>query len=109
MKPGFWPDVPKMLQTIKSAGYPPVPDDVRLTVSGTVRKRDDRLVIEVDKLKQPVTLTLASAQASADTVAHLEAKHLDQAVTLEGFWRPPAKDEKGPGSLEPTFVLEATH
>jgi len=107
MKPGSWPDVPKMLQTIKRAGYPPVLADVRLTVSGVVRSRGEGLVIEVDNLKQALALTLVPAKNGAETFAHLKLKHLDQNVTLEGLWQPPAKDDKGPSSLAPTFVVAA--
>ena len=107
MKSGMWPDLPKMLQTIKRAGYPPVLKDVRLTLSGVIRKRGKGLVIQLDRLKQPLTLTLVPASGAVDIIEHLKQKHLDQTVTIEGLWQGPGKDDKGPGSLAPTFIVAA--
>lgn len=105
MKPGLWADVPKMLQTIKAAGYPPVPEDVRLTASGVVRKREADLVLELDGMKQPLVLALVPAKDDADTFMHLEERHLNQTVTLQGLWQPPGAKQSVAASLAVTAIL----
>ncbi|MBV9868688.1 MAG: hypothetical protein JO316_25305 [Abitibacteriaceae bacterium] len=89
-KPGVWPDVPRMLQVIKAAGYTPVPKDVRLTVSGTLHKKDDGWILEVDNLKQPMTLILIVDKNDSQTTNAIQQQE-DKPVVVEGFWQARAK------------------
>jgi hypothetical protein len=103
MKPGFWPDLPKMQETIKEAGYQPILDRTELVVTGKVVKQGDRLVLEVDKLKTPTTLLILPAEDDPDTAAHLE-RHLGETVELEGLWRAPAE-----GSASASLAVTAIY
>ena len=103
MKPGAWPDLPKMLQTVKDAGYKPVENGVQLQVTGTVVKQGDALALELGGMTAPVTLPLVPAKEDPNPAAQLAEKYVGQALQVTGRWIPPA-DGKGPGSLAPTSV-----
>jgi hypothetical protein len=90
MKPGFWPDLRKIQETIKEAGYQPMPDRMDLVVTGKVVKQGPRLMLEVDRLKSPTTLLIVPAKEDPDTAVHLE-RHVGETVELEGLWQPPAE------------------
>lgn len=102
LDPGAWVEVPTMLRTIKKAGYPPIPQDVRFTVSGTIRKRDNGYVIELDQMKKPVALALVFDKDDAKASSAVESQ-VDQAATLEGRWQPPAN---GQGSIGLLHVIK---
>jgi hypothetical protein len=106
MKPGFWPDLKKMQDTVKESGFTPMPENVGLVVSGKVVRRAEGFALELDRMKSALVLPLTGTKDDPDTVAHLE-RHLGQTVGLEGLWQPPPKDETGPGSLAVTAVAEA--
>ena len=98
-KPGTWPDVPRMLQVIKAAGYTPVPEDVRLMVSGTLHKKDDGWVLEVDNLKQPITLILVVDKNDSQTTNAMQ-QQADKPVVVEGFWQAEAKADNNPMTIK---------
>jgi len=102
MKPGFWPELSKMHATIKDAGYTPMLDRTELVVTGKVVRQTGRLVLEVDKLKSPVSLSIVAAKDDPDTAAHLE-RHLGETVELEGLWQA-AADDKPLASLAVTAI-----
>lgn len=104
MKPGFWPDLSRMQQTIKQAGYQPIKGGVELRVTGKVVKQGDRLTLELDRMKAPAVLTLVSSKESAETAGHLE-RHLSQSVDVEGHWQP--GDDKSAGALAVTAIHKA--
>ncbi|HEU4752015.1 MAG TPA: hypothetical protein VFU47_02825 [Armatimonadota bacterium] len=106
MKPGFWPDLPRMQQTIKDAGYQPILDRTELVVTGKVVKQADGLALEVDRLKSPVTLRIVPSPDDPDTAAHLAEKHVGQTATLQGLWHAPAA-QGGPASLAVAAILDA--
>lgn len=108
MKPGYWPDLPKMLQTIKDAGYQPILDRTELRVSGRVVKQGDRLALELDKMQSPRTILLTAAKDDQDTVLHLE-RHLGQPVEVEGAWTVGEEGKEGTlGTLGVTAIHSAT-
>lgn len=106
MKPGFWPDFPRMQQTIKDAGFTPIPESVELTVTGTVVRQGDRLAVELDKMRAAITLPAVAAKDDPDTVAHLE-RHVGETVELGGFWQPAPAGQAGPGRLAVTAIYGA--
>jgi hypothetical protein len=78
-----------MLQMIHDAGFKPVPEDMRLTVTGKVEQRGDVLVIALDKMKapKPVVLTIVPHASSPETAPHL-ARHVGDVIEAEGYWLP---------------------
>ena len=104
MKAGFWPDLPKMQKTIKDAGFKPNDDGVELHVSGKLVKAGEKLTLELDGMKSPVTFTLVAAKDHEDTFSHLEEKHLATVVEVTGQWQAPGEGESGPGTLAVTGI-----
>lgn len=107
MKPGFWPDFPKMQQTIKDAGYQPGEDPITLRVTGKVVRQAEGLALELDSMKTATTLLVVPAKEEAETAAHLE-QHLGQTVEVEGRWQP-ATPEKTTPALAVTAILSTGH
>ena len=105
MKAGYWPDLPKMAQTIKDAGYKPIEDRVELIVTGKVVKQGDGLVLELDRMQSPTTLSIVAAKEDPDTAAHLE-RHMGETVELEGLWEP-SPNPKAPGALAVVAIYGA--
>jgi hypothetical protein len=105
MKPGFWPDLPKMQETIKDAGYQPIPDRMELVVTGRVVKQANRLTLEVDQLNAPATLLIVPAKEHPGPAAQLE-RHVGERVELEGLWQR-AADVRTPASLAVTAIRGA--
>jgi hypothetical protein len=110
MKPGYWPDLPRMQQTIKDAGYKPIEDGVDLRVTGKVVKQAGApgaaLAVQLDGMKTPTTLPVVAAKDDPDTAAHLN-RHLGHTVELEGQWQPAPEGQAGPGSLAVTAIYGA--
>lgn len=105
LKPGAFPDLARMHQTIKDAGYQPILDRTELRVSGKVVRQGEGLAIELDKMTAPRTLLITAAKDDPDTAAHL-VRHLGETVDLDGTWLAPA-DEKSSGSLAVTAIYGA--
>ncbi len=95
MKPGYWPDFSKMEETIKRAGYHPVPEQIELLLTGTLVKVGEGYVVDLDGMKAPVRLGVA---APARDPARL-AEHAGKAVTLQGRWQPAASGQPEAGTL----------
>lgn len=76
-----------MLETIHDSGFKPAPEDVRLTVTGTVEKRGDSLVLLLDKMKTPTELSVVPHSSTPETAPHL-AQHVGEVVEAEGYWVP---------------------
>lgn len=102
MKPGAWPDLAKMHATIKDAGYTPAPERTELVITGKVVRKEGRLLLEVDKVKEPVSLLVVAAKEDPDTAAHLE-RHVGESVELEGLWLA-APGAESPASLAVTAI-----
>ncbi len=103
LKPGQWPNLPRMLVTIKEAGFTAVPEQVELVVSGKVAREGDQLVLVLDRLKTPVSLPITAARENPETAAHL-ARHVGETVDLEGLWQPAPTGQTGPGQLAVTLI-----
>ncbi|MFN3649508.1 MAG: hypothetical protein ACK47B_07980 [Armatimonadota bacterium] len=103
MKPGQWPDPRRMWETIRDAGYTPIPEQTELRVTGTLAREADRLVLRLDKMRHPVELPLTAAEGHAELLSQLE-KQVGQGVELEGLWKP-GEEEGSHGTLGVTAVV----
>ena len=74
-----------MTQSIRDAGFTPVPEDVRMTVSGILELRAGRIVLVLDGMTVPRDLTCVDAASGAAHAAGLTG-HAGQKVEIEGRW-----------------------
>ena len=86
LKPGAWVDPAKMMQAVGDAGFTPVPEDVRLTVTGTLEKREGRFVLVLDRMKEPRTLTCI-ASGPDNVLERALAQNAGRAVEIHGRWQ----------------------
>ena len=103
MKPGFWPDLARMQQTIHDAGYKPIEGGVALRVTGKLVKQGDGLALELDEMKSPVTLSLQPSTEAPQLLGQLDSR-LGDRVELEGQWQP---SPSGAGTLLPNILVPA--
>ena len=104
MKPGSWPDLEKMTETINKAGYKPIEGQVELIVTGTVVKQGDQLALELEGMEGARSLLVVPAKNDPETAAHLE-RHLGDQIEVEGLWQPAM--EGGKDGLAVTAIYGA--
>jgi hypothetical protein len=110
IKPGVWIEPSRFFQQISDAGYAARKDDVRLTLTGTLVKEGDRLLLRVEDVKPgPQEFLLLPGkskdekEASAFAEAFQEASEkVGKTVELEGVWKPADKKDK---TALPTLTL----
>lgn len=100
MKPGYWPDLPKMEDTIRRAGYKPQPEKIGLVVTGKLVKQGDRYAVELEGMQSPATLRVEPGKVAVEQFAG----SVDQAVRLAGLWTAPEAGGKDAGMLTLTEV-----
>lgn len=96
MKPGLWPDLPRMQRTIREAGFEPKSAEVDLVVTGTLRRDGEKLLVDLAGMKAPQSMVLDAADAGAGIDAQL-----NRMVELTGHWKP---TESGTGTLSVVSV-----
>ena len=102
LKPGSWVEPIKMMQAIRDAGFTPVPENVRLTVTGTLKSQDGRFLLALDHMNTPLTLACVTGQQGGPTDAVLREK-LGRVVELRGRWI-----AEPPGALEVEAIGDVT-
>jgi hypothetical protein len=106
MKPGYWPDLSRMQQAIKEAGFTSMPENIDLVVTGRVLRTGGQLAVQLDRMQTPTRLLIAAAKEDPETATHLE-RHVGQTVRLEGRWQPTPAEDAIRGSLAVTAIYEA--
>jgi hypothetical protein len=71
-----------MMQRVRDAGFTPVPEEVRLTLTGRLEKRAGRIVLVLDRMQEPRELTCAVAGPTD----RLESA-LARVVEIQGRWQ----------------------
>lgn len=84
-KPGAWVDPLKMMQAIRDAGFTPVPEDVRMIVTGTLESQDGRRVLVLDRMKTPVEVSCVARPQDNATARALTEK-AERFVEVRGRW-----------------------
>jgi hypothetical protein len=82
LKPGAWPDLARMQETIGKAGYAPIRDAVDLHLTGSVVRTEAGYALQLDGMKPPRTVLLAPPAGSPDPAAG----HLGAFVEVTGRW-----------------------
>jgi hypothetical protein len=98
IKPGHWPNIREMQDTIRRSGYTPILDEVEIRLSGKVVRHGKGLAIEVHGLKAPVRVPVVSNAEHADAAVHLE-RHVGERVEVEARWKGDPRKPKDVGSL----------
>jgi len=101
IKPGVWVDPAKMMRAIRDAGFTPVPEDIRMTVTGTLETRDGRFVLVLDRMKTPMELACVAGQQGGPSEQALR-ESAGRALEVQGRWV-----SKGAGALEVEAISEA--
>jgi len=74
-----------MTQAIRDAGFTPVPEDVRLTIRGSLEKRDDRFVLVPEGMTSPLELACVEGAGPDGTRVRL-GERAGQRVEARGRW-----------------------
>jgi hypothetical protein len=90
-----------MTQTIRDAGFTPVLEDVRLTVTGALQAREGRYFLTLDRMKEARELPCLVPRAGDPHDRRL-AESVGRAVEIHGRWL-----FEGQGGLE-VDTVEAT-
>ena len=98
LKPGVWIEPAAFFKQIEGAGYQARKNDVRLSLTGTVTKEGDELLLSVADVKPgPQVFRLAAAvskdakeQATVTDAFGNVGQSVGRSVLLEGYWLPPA-------------------
>ncbi|HET8948464.1 MAG TPA: hypothetical protein VFQ07_15905 [Candidatus Polarisedimenticolia bacterium] len=87
LKPGAWVDPQAMTRAIHDAGFTPVPEDVRLVLTGTLEERQGSFVLVLSGMKAPreVTCVLPPGK-EGEAVAQALHDRTGRAVTIDGRW-----------------------
>jgi hypothetical protein len=74
-----------MTQTIHDAGFTPVPDDVRLVLTGRLVARDGSTVLALDGMTAPREVTCV-AVPGRDAIGTALSDHAGKTVEIRGRW-----------------------
>jgi len=101
LKPGFWVDPARMLQAIRDAGFTPVPENIRITLTGSLVSRDGRFVLVLDRMSSPKEVACKTARQGGPSDEVLKEK-TGRLVEVRGRWVP-----EGAGALEVEAIADA--
>ncbi len=102
LRPGAWVDPARMLQVIRDAGFTPVPEEVRLVVTGTLSREGESLVLALDGMRSPRDLICITGAGPGAPDAAAAAALVGRRVEAEGRWV-----AEGGGRLELTAIHAA--
>jgi len=100
LKPGLWADPLKMLQAIRDAGFTPVPEDVRMTLTGTLESQADRWVLVLDRMKTPMEVLCLTPRQDSPTARALK-ENAGRVIEIRGRWV-----AEGQGALEAETIRD---
>jgi len=101
LKSGAWVDPPKMMRAIRDAGFTPVPEDIRMTLTGTLQSRDGHFVLVLDRMNAPFELPCAAGSPGGPAAPSLGEK-AGRTVEVRGRWV-----ANGPATLEVEAISDA--
>jgi len=85
LDPGVWVDPVKMMEAVRNSGFTPVPEDVHLTLTGTLRAVQGSFVLALDEMKEPKSVPCAAGgEISAQELAHAATE--GRIVEVQGRW-----------------------
>jgi len=98
LKAGAWVEPSRMIKAIRDAGFTPVPEDVHLTLTGTIEAREDRTVLVLAGMTMPREVACVAAPGH-DTIPTVLRQQVGRLVEIKGRWR-----LEGSGLLETESV-----
>ena len=75
-----------MMEAVRSSGFTPVPEEVRLIVTGTIEARGRGFVVVLDRMNQPKTIVCVTSGPDDPGGAAL-ADHAGKPVEIRGRWQ----------------------
>jgi len=101
LESGVWVDPKRMLQAIRDAGFTPVPENVRMTLTGVLELRDGGCVLKLDRMKTPMELPCVDRRHDG-SAAHAPGESAGRVVEVRGRWI-----AEGAGALEVETISDA--
>jgi hypothetical protein len=92
-----------MTKAIRDSGFTPVPEDVTMTVTGTLQVRDGSVVLALDQMKEPKSL-ICIGEHPGDSFEKELAQNAGHAVEVRGLWV-----FDGKGGLQVTKMERTSH
>src|SRR5580765_7117018 len=86
LKAGAWVEPSRMIKAIRDAGFTPVPEDIHLTLSGTLEARDGGVVLVLTGMTAPREMTCTAAPGH-DAIPRELKERSGRKVELTGRWR----------------------
>jgi hypothetical protein len=94
LKAGAWVEPSGMIKAIHDAGFTPVPEDIHLTLVGTLEARDGGVVLVLTGMTTPREMTCTPAPGH-DAIPRELKEQSGRKVEIKGRWR-----FDGAGALE---------
>ncbi len=85
LDPGVWVDPAKMMEAIRNSGFTPVPEDVHLTVTGTLKEVQGSFVLALDEMKEPKNVNCTVGEGNTAQELPLAATEA-RVVEVQGRW-----------------------
>ena len=85
LKPGAWVDPARMMEAVRDSGFTPVPEEVRLKLTGTIEARGRGFVLVLDQMKEAKTIVCVTSGPD-DPVGAALASHAGKSVEIRGRW-----------------------
>lgn len=86
LKLGAWVEPARMTAAIHDAGFTPVPEDIRLTMTGAIIRHGERAVLVLAGMKLPREIDCVPAPGRDTTARALDAPPGGD-VEVKGRWR----------------------
>jgi hypothetical protein len=75
-----------MMEAIHDSGFTPVPEEVRLTLTGTIEARGRGFVLVLDRMKEPKAIVCVTSGPD-DPLGAALADHAGKPVAVRGRWQ----------------------
>ena len=86
LKAGAWVEPSRMMKAIREAGFTPVPEEIHLTLSGTLETRDGGVVLVLTGMTTPREVACAAAPGD-DAIPRELKEQAGRKAEIRGRWR----------------------
>jgi hypothetical protein len=86
LKAGAWVEPSRMMKAIRDAGFTPVPENIHMTLSGTLEAREDGAVLVLTGMTTPREMACTAAPGYEAIPGELK-RQSGRKVEIKGRWR----------------------